>query len=77
MKTNKQIIDQGIIKFVLLRGVIGWGIPTAMIFQLIRFMIEDKPIFEGVVSSLIIFSFMGVGFGLTLWKRLKSKGQSK
>jgi hypothetical protein len=77
MKTHQQIIDQGIIRFVLLKGVIGWGIPTAMVYQLIRFMIEDKPFLEGLISSLIIFAFMGFFWGLTLWKKLKAKELSK
>jgi len=73
MKTNQQIIEQGIFRFILLRGVIGWGIPTAIIFQFIMFAMEDKPLLEGLVSSLIIFPVVGIFFGLFQWQKLKEK----
>ncbi len=77
MKTNQQIIEQGMLKFILFRGVIGWGIPTAIIFQFIMFFIENKPLLEGLISSLIIFPIVGIFFGLFQWQRMKAKFISK
>ena len=39
MSTNQ--LNHNKFRFILLRGVLGWGIPTAIIFQLIMHLTGD------------------------------------
>lgn len=43
MSTNQT--NQNIFRFILLRGVLGWGIPTAIIFQLIMHLTGGSKFF--------------------------------
>ncbi|MCK8116904.1 hypothetical protein MTF68_04975 [Pseudoalteromonas sp. 2CM37A] len=54
-------------RFILLRGPLGWGIPTAILFQLIMYLTGEQDFFDGIISSLIIFSLIGILFGYFMW----------
>jgi len=54
-------------RFILLKGVLGWGIPTAILFQLIMLLTGEQDFFDGIISSLIIFPLVGILFGYFLW----------
>ena len=55
------------LRFILLRGPLGWGIPTAILFQLIMNLTGEQDFFDGIISSLIIFPLVGILFGYFLW----------
>ena len=55
------------LRFILLRGPLGWGIPTAILFQLIMHLTGEQDFFDGIISSLIIFPLVGILFGYFLW----------
>jgi|TARA_B110000211_G_C13811680_1_gene435191 hypothetical protein len=71
MSTNQ--LNHNKFRFILLRGVLGWGIPTAIIFQLIMHLTGDRNFFDGLISSLIIFPISGIFFGYFLWKAKSRK----
>ncbi len=54
-------------RFILLRGPLGWGIPTAILFQLIMHLTGEQDFFDGIISSLIIFPLVGILFGYFMW----------
>ena len=55
------------LRFILLRGPLGWGIPTAILFQLIMHLTGEQDFFDGIISSLIIFPLVGILFGYLMW----------
>jgi len=55
------------LRFILLRGPLGWGIPTAILFQLIMHLTGEQDFFDGIISSLIIFPLVGILFGYFIW----------
>ena len=65
-------------RFILLVGVVGWGVPCAILFaillQLRRGATHEWYLsrsFVGVLSiSLLLFTGAGVFFGAWLWERL-------
>jgi len=65
--------NQNKFRFILLRGVLGWGIPTALFFQLIMHLTGEKDFFDGIISSLIIFPITGIFFGYFLWNSKHKK----
>ena len=54
-------------RFILLRGPLGWGIPTAILFQLIMHLTGEQDFFDGIISYLIIFPLVGILFGYFMW----------
>ncbi|GHB60473.1 hypothetical protein GCM10008107_32000 [Psychrosphaera saromensis] len=71
MSTNQS--NQNIFRFILLKGVLGWGIPTAIVFQLIMHLTGERNFFDGLISSIIIFPITGIFFGYFLWKSKSKK----
>ena len=67
----EKIISKGKWHFVFWRGVVGWGIPTALLFKLIISLIGDQPFTDGLVTALIIFPIGGIFFGLSMWFVMK------
>jgi len=65
MSTNQT--KQKKFRFILLVGVLGWGVTTAILFQLIKHFTGEESFFDGITLSLIIFPIIGVLFGYTLW----------
>ncbi|KAF7763020.1 hypothetical protein PUND_b0337 [Pseudoalteromonas undina] len=55
------------LRFILLRGPLGWGISTAILFQLIMHLTGEQDFFDGIISSLIIFPLVGILFGYFMW----------
>ena len=54
-------------RFILLRGPLGWGISTVILFQLIMHLTGEQDFFDGIISSLIIFPLVGILFGYFMW----------
>ena len=55
------------LRFILLRGPLGWGISIAILFQLIMHLTGEQDFFDGIISSLIIFPLVGILFGYFMW----------
>jgi hypothetical protein len=61
-------------QYVLRYGVLGWGIPTAIVFSLIQgyrsgwdgFLVQ-------LILALIIFPLGGILFGRIMWRLLEKK----
>ncbi|WP_207952245.1 hypothetical protein [Paenibacillus turpanensis] len=61
--------------FVILSGMLGWGIPTAILFTIFTFILDHgfqweqigSDFWETAVTSLIVFPLGGIGWGLIMW----------
>jgi hypothetical protein len=61
-------------RFVLLYGVLGWGIPTAILFVLIRCYQDGWNSFLfHLISALVLFPLGGILVGHSMWKRLERR----
>jgi hypothetical protein len=62
--------EKGMRRFILLDGAIGWGVPTAVMYSLVMWLIS--PGFHhvrDVVLALVVFPVAGVGWGWQMWRR--------
>ena len=76
---RKRMIAKGPWYFIIIFGVIGWGIPTALLFSLIMPYFNDSLTFVGVLKEAIIFFPLGgifYGFGMWWWVNRSFKKQS-
>ncbi|MBL4816615.1 MAG: hypothetical protein JKY74_14145 [Shewanella sp.] len=75
MSSNQEVIDKGIVRFIVLRGVLGWGITTAFIVQMIMSLTSDKSFFDGLTTSLIAFPLAGIIYGYITWTMMLNKSR--
>ncbi len=66
-------ISKGKFHFVLLWGVIGWGIPVALVMKLIQYFFGNRSFFDGLISWLVVFSIAGIFYGIWLWSYQNKK----
>ena len=76
-------------KFILTRGVLGWGLPTLVLYMLISFLLHMgiyKRSLEEVTADMfpvmfliaaVIFAIAGVFMGQYRWKQLQRKLNKK
>ncbi|MEP0355868.1 hypothetical protein [Paraglaciecola sp.] len=69
----KSTIEKGAVRFILIHGVIGWGISTAILFKFIMQFKDDKPFFDGIIEALIMFPIGGIFFGAIMWVIMRSQ----
>jgi hypothetical protein len=60
--------SKGLLRFVLLSGVLGWGVSVAIVYSLVMWAVfphlQPGPL---LARSLIIFPAAGVLWGLAVW----------
>ena len=55
-------------RFVVLHGVVGWGLTTALLFSVVMPLINENDTFpELLPTALITFPIGGIAFGWFLW----------
>ncbi|WP_025025801.1 hypothetical protein [Caldalkalibacillus mannanilyticus] len=79
-----EIQKRGKINFILTNGVIGWGIPTAILVflftQFLEFGLNFSLYFSNewvgdLLINLIVFPIGGIFFGWLLWRSVEKKNQ--
>lgn len=82
IKRWEAIRQKGKWHFVLLDGIVKWGFSTAILSSLLTYLIT--PLFNNhtvsfsptnLLLSFVIFSIMGILFGLSLWWLAESRYQ--
>ena len=59
---------KGRTRFVLTRGVLGWGVPMALVMLLKDYFFDGEALTPvGLLISLVVFLSGGYFFGLALW----------
>lgn len=57
------------IRTVLLKGVVLWGLPAGALCGLFVSWFSDRPLLQTLGISLPVFAVMGLFFGLGRWAR--------
>jgi hypothetical protein len=77
---TKQKVNQIILKgkwhFIFWCGVIGFGLTTAILFQITVLFIDSSSALSslnGLIISLVIFPIGGIFWGASMWQVLYSK----
>lgn len=68
-------------RFILLFGVLGWGVPSAILFSMLLGLRKGFPpgwyltsgFLRGLALGLILFGIGGVFFGATMWERFAKR----
>jgi|1186.fasta_scaffold139987_2 hypothetical protein len=72
-----KLVKLGRSKFVLLFGVLLWGLPTAILFALTRGYLDGWDSFlPQLIIALILFPLGGILWGRIMWKLLVRKNGS-
>ena len=62
--------EKGKQRFVLVNGVLGWGVPTAILWAVLMEFIEPlENIWVRPIIALIIFPIAGIAFGHLTWNK--------
>ncbi|KTF07072.1 conserved hypothetical protein, membrane [marine sediment metagenome] len=72
MNMNKwaKIRKKGKQRFVLVNGVLGWGVTTAILWSVLMELIEpSQNIWVRPIIALIIFPIAGIAFGHLMWNK--------
>lgn len=71
------IRNQGFLRFVLLRGVLGWGLGTAILYSFIMWLKSDTDISSLLPISFVVFPLGGVLWGALMWQIVGGKYKQK
>lgn len=81
MNKWEKVREKGKKHYIIFNGVIGWGIPTGVLFTIINALINDKSIGLNdefvilFVTSMIMFPIGGILFGLWNWNSFEKNYQ--
>jgi hypothetical protein len=73
----KKIRNQGFFRFVLIHGVLGWGIGTAVLYSLIMWLMSDVDIGRLLPLALVFFPLGGLLWGAIVWWYIDRKYQQQ
>ena len=66
----RRLRDGGHLRYVLLHGVVGWGVCTAVLFSLIMSLWEKEPFLKVLSGAVVAFGAGGILFGETMWRAI-------
>jgi len=69
------IISKGKWHFILFRGVIAWGLMTAILFNVFQYFLNDWQYPKNMWTSFIVFPIGGVAWGHFMWFYFNNKYQ--
>ncbi|MBU2886377.1 hypothetical protein KO507_11435 [Gilvimarinus agarilyticus] len=69
----ERTVQKGMLKFILVSGVLGWGVSTAILFSIIQHFTGTTQTINTVVLSLVLFPVGGLFWGGAMWWFVKSQ----
>ncbi len=74
----EKMMKKGKKRVVIQHGVLGWGIPSAILFTILmsvrdRSISFDGDFFSQLAISLLMFGVGGIFFGMYVWKGVEKK----
>jgi hypothetical protein len=63
----EKIIAKGKWHYIIVNGVLGWGVSTAVLFSLIQSFTSEESFADAIGLSIMLFPLAGVGWGLFMW----------
>jgi thiamine transporter ThiT len=74
----QKIRDQGPVRFILLRGMLGWGVTTGLLWCGLMTVFTEREFLPLLVAALIGFPIAGLVWGGAMWFRAeKQLGQAE
>ena len=71
------IVGLGKWRYILLYGVLGWGLSTAALVTFISYFLKEKMSTAGMVRPFFILPLAGIFWGMFMWSFLKKKHDDK
>ena len=68
-----KVMAKGKWHYIILHGVIGWGISTAVLFSLLQSFTGEAAFIDVIGLSLILFPLGGVGWGVFMWSHFNKQ----
>lgn len=66
--------NKGKARYILFHGVLGWGVPTAILWSiLMEFISPTDAFWQRLLIALILFPIGGIAFGYFTWIASESK----
>jgi len=75
----ESIRARGKSRYIFLYGIIGWGVPTAILYTILTSLFEirtltfNQEILKTFLISIILFPIGGIFFGLWTWSWIVKK----
>ena len=63
----QKIREQGPLRFIVYRGMLGWGLPTAVLWCGLMTVFTDRPFLPLLTAALIGFPIGGLIWGGAMW----------
>ena len=63
----EKVISKGKWHYIIIHGVIGWGVTTAVLFSLLQSFTGETSFTEAIGLSLIMFPVGGIAWGFFMW----------
>ncbi|WP_312370090.1 hypothetical protein [Stenotrophomonas sp.] len=64
----QNIRSKGMLRFVVVRGILGWGLGTAVLFTLIQWLMGGaKEVPQTWAISFVLFPVAGIFWGMFMW----------
>ena len=70
-----RIRRKGPLRFILLRGVLGWGLVAALVYSLVMWAVAGANLRVLLPLSMVIFPIGGVLWGAVMWWFLERRYQ--
>lgn len=71
LRKLEQKLNKGKLYYVVVHGILGWGIPTAVLFCLVQQVTGVQQTLHTIARALVMFPLSGILFGLFVWLFLK------
>lgn len=73
----EDVRKKGFLRFVLVQGVLRWGVGTAILYTLFTWLVAHTNLLKVLSLSLVIFPICGIFFGIIMWFVLQRNYQKK
>jgi len=72
----QKIRDQGPLRFILLRGLLGWGVTTGLLWCGLMTVFTEREFLPLLTAALIGFPIAGLVWGGAMWFRAERQVRS-
>ena len=79
MNNNQKLhalVSKGKWNFILFKGVIAWGLMTAILFTIIRYFFNDHQYSNDMWVHFVVFPLTGLVWGHYMWLYFNNKYRS-